>query len=120
METTSPAFLSPVFWQKRPIQVTTTNKDKWQEGFPESPGPSVSVNMNPSSQPFCVAGGKGVAGHSREGFLFLKPGGFVIPVSLITNHGLCPIRVKTAPLSGQEAASGVITQLTCTHEPLQK
>lgn len=24
----------PVFWQKRPIQVTITNKDKWQEGFP--------------------------------------------------------------------------------------
>lgn len=24
----------PVFWQKKPIQVTTTNKDKWQEGFP--------------------------------------------------------------------------------------
>lgn len=29
----------PVFWQKRPIQVTTTNKDKWQEGFPKSGEP---------------------------------------------------------------------------------
>lgn len=24
----------PVLWQKKPTQVTTTNKDKWQEGFP--------------------------------------------------------------------------------------
>lgn len=80
----------PVFWQKRPIQVTTQTRTNGRKASPrvESPGPSVSVCTDPYSQPFCVAG---------AGFLFLKPGDSVIPVSLITGNGLCPITVRQPP-----------------------
>lgn len=102
METTSPAFLSPFSWQKRPIQVTTTNKDKWQEGFPESPGLLVSVSMDPSSQPFCVAVGEGSGQAQQRRLSLLETWRLCDPsISLITDNGLCPITVQTAPSVGR-------------------
>lgn len=58
----------PVLWQKRPTQVTIANKDIMTERLPCALGHRC-LSVGPIFSTLLCGWGKGVAGHSRGGFL---------------------------------------------------